>query len=79
VSAAFKCLSDRLGVAISAHRLRHTMATDLARGLNPDLKSLQYLLGHSNLSTPLEYASPEMAQLRMQMSKLSIEPLPETE
>lgn len=79
VSAAFKRLSDRLGVAVSAHRLRHTMATDLARGLNPDLKSLQYLLGHSNLSTTLEYVSPEMAQLRVQMSKLSIEPLPETE
>jgi site-specific recombinase XerD len=66
-------------VTVSTHRLRHTMATNLATGLNPDLKSLQYLLGHTNLATTLEYVTPEMSQLRMQMSKLNIGGSPDTE
>lgn len=77
VSAAFKRLSDHTGVTVSPHRLRHTMATALATGKNPDLKSLQYLLGHSNLATTLEYVSPEMSQLRVQMPKLNLDSLEE--
>jgi integrase len=73
VSNAFYRLSKHLGIKITAHRLRHTMATELAQGENPDLKSLQYLLGHSNLSVTLEYVHPEMAQLRLQQSKLRLE------
>ena len=70
---AFGRLSDHLGIAVSPHKLRHTMATDLASGPNPDLKSLQYLLGHTNLATTLEYVNPEMSQLRVQLSKLSLD------
>ncbi|CAG1021188.1 Tyrosine recombinase XerC [Methylococcales bacterium] len=77
VTAAFARLSKYIGTAVSPHRLRHTMATDLASGLNPDLKSLQYLLGHTNLCTTLEYVTPEMSQLRVQMSKLSLDIQPE--
>jgi integrase len=79
LSYAFNRISDHLGVTVSAHRLRHTMATDLATGLNPDLKSLQYLLGHANLATTMEYITPEMEQLRTQMSKLKIGDFPEIE
>ena len=73
VTHAFGRLSDHLGIVVSPHRLRHTMATDLASGPNPDLKSLQYLLGHTNLATTLEYVNPEMSQLRIQLSKLSLD------
>jgi integrase len=72
VSYAFTRLSRRLGNKISPHRLRHTMATDLAQGTNPDLKSLQYLLGHTELALTMEYVHPEMGQLRLQQSKLSL-------
>lgn len=77
LTAALRRLSDSIGAVVSPHRLRHTMATDLARGANPDLKSLQYLLGHSNLNTTLEYVNPEMSQLRTQILKLSIDELPD--
>ena len=72
VSYAFTRLSRRAGNKISPHRLRHTMATDLARGTNPDLKSLQYLLGHTQFALTMEYVHPEMGQLRLQQSKLSL-------
>jgi integrase len=72
ISYAFTRLSRRLGNKVSPHRLRHTMATDLAQGMNPDLKSLQYLLGHTELALTMEYVHPEMGQLRLQQSKLSL-------
>lgn len=79
VTNAFLRLSKHLDITVSPHRLRHTMATDLATGQNPDLKSLQYLLGHSNLSVTLEYVAPEMSQLRGQLAKLDMEGTSETD
>jgi integrase len=53
--------SDR----VTPHCFRHTFATKLASGENPDLKSIQYLLGHTNIQTTLEYVEPDMQQMRM--------------
>jgi integrase len=75
VTGAFQNLSKRLGCKVMPHRLRHTMATELAQGHNPDLRSLQYMLGHANLSTTLEYVNPELEQIRLQISKLSLDDL----
>ncbi len=50
------------GIAISAHMLRHTMATKLARlGL---YKELQNLLGHTNMQTTMRYVHPQTEQVR---------------
>lgn len=73
VSGFFRNLSNRLGEPITPHRLRHTMATELARGENPDLKSLQYILGHTNLKTTLEYVQPDQRQLQIFLAKLKLE------
>lgn len=70
VSYVFRRVSQQIGKKVTPHRLRHTMATQLAQGENPDLKSLQYILGHSNISVTLEYVQPEMSQLRLQQAKL---------
>jgi integrase len=72
VTGAFARLSERLGGRISPHRLRHTMATDLAQGTNPDLRSLQYILGHQSISTTMGYVQPEIEQVRLQLSRLRI-------
>ena len=50
------------------------MATELAHGDSPDFRSIQYLLGHTNLAVTLEYVNPNMKQLRLQLSKLDITP-----
>jgi integrase len=69
---AFKKLSQVLGERITPHRLRHTMATELAQGEYPDLKSLQYLLGHTDVRMTMEYINPEMRQIQSLLSRLNL-------
>jgi len=60
IEGFFKKLSKLSGERISAHRLRHTMATLVAQsGENPDLKSLQYILGHTDIRTTMSYVEPK--------------------
>ncbi|WP_434130603.1 tyrosine-type recombinase/integrase [Methylocaldum sp. GT1BB] len=73
VSGFFRHLSETLGARITSRRLRHTMATKLAQGQQPYLKSLQFLLGHTCLRTTLEYVEPEMGQLRSVLSRLRLD------
>lgn len=63
-------LSKDSGITISPHRIRHTTATRLASGKNPDLKSIQQYLGHSNLLQTLEYVHPDIDQMRLLHEKL---------
>lgn len=55
VSIFFRRLSDATGIRIATHRLRHTIATELANHPNVNMKSVQELLGHTDLRTTLEY------------------------
>ena len=43
------------GVAVTCHRLRHTMATQLLNA-DADIVSIQKLLGHSKIKTTLRYS-----------------------
>ncbi|HHJ19899.1 MAG TPA: site-specific integrase [Gammaproteobacteria bacterium] len=70
VTGFFRRLSEYLGYTISPHRLRHSMATELARGRNPDLKGLQHLLGHTDLRTTLQYVHPDHRQLQVLLGQL---------
>lgn len=72
IGGFFRRLSNILNGRISSHRLRHTMATELAKGPNRDLKALQQVLGHTNLSTTLEYVHPEPEQLRRFLDQLQL-------
>lgn len=67
-------LSRDVGFKISPHRIRHTTATRLASGPNPDLKSVQQYLGHSSLLQTLEYVHPDVNQMRLLHDKLDTTP-----
>ena len=60
----FKRLASTAGVAVSAHRMRHTLATELTRGENRDLKAVQDLLGHTDIRTTLRYVHTDIRQMR---------------
>jgi len=56
--------SDKSGVHVSCHQLRHTMATDLLNA-GANIMTIQYLLGHSRIKTTLRYARLSNRRARM--------------
>ncbi len=69
ISNFFSRVRHATGIGVSAHMLRHTMATDLARlGL---YRELQSLLGHTDIQTTMRYVHPKIDQLRLMAENLS--------
>lgn len=68
LSGFFRRLSDAVGEPITTHRLRHTMATELA--VHGDIRTLQEILGHTNLSTTMGYVHPDVGRMRSLISRL---------
>lgn len=60
----FRRLGLRLGEPITPHRLRHTTATQLMRTPNRDVRTVQALLGHTDIRTTLGYVEPDLDQMR---------------
>ena len=69
VSNFFKRLSLKTGIRVSAHRMRHTMATELAS--KGKYKELQLILGHANVKTTMKYIHPEMKTIRNLLDTLN--------
>ena len=69
ISNFFKRISEQTGVRISAHKMRHTMATELAA--QGKYKELQQLLGHVNVSTTMKYIHPEISRMRSLVETLN--------
>lgn len=58
-----------LGKSISPHMLRHTFATNLMRVT--DIRTVQTLLGHSNLSSTQVYTHPNTVDLKSAIDKIA--------
>jgi integrase len=68
IGGFFHRLSETLCEPITPHRLRHTMATQLA--IHGDIRTLQEILGHSNLSTTMGYVHPDIGRMRTLIGQL---------
>ncbi len=73
-----KQLANMTGIPVGAHRLRHTHASQsvnnliLSSGVVPaTIKAIQHQLGHTNLSTTLQYVEPNIAQQRNVVASLT--------
>ena len=65
----FQRLSAALEAPISAHRIRHTIATDLANKTH-NLGLVQELLGHTDIRTTMSYIHPDLGQMRRMIETL---------
>lgn len=61
--------ADLEGKKYSTHKLRHTAATLMYRYGNVDIRTLQRLLGHSNISTTQIYTHVDDSQLKDAINK----------
>jgi integrase len=67
ISAFFKRLKKHTGTNISAHRVRHTTASELMNKTN-NPKLVQTLLGHRSMLTTMLYVHPNMAEMQQLVS-----------
>jgi site-specific recombinase XerD len=58
-----------LGIRITAHRLRHSFATEMLRH-GADIRAIQDLMGHTSLETTQRYLALHNEQLRGAIEKL---------
>ncbi|HGG5995623.1 TPA: tyrosine-type recombinase/integrase [Salmonella enterica subsp. diarizonae serovar 61:r:z53] len=71
IRAFFRRLSRECGYAISPHRFRHTIATELMKLPGSNLKLVKDLLGHSSIHTTLEYVNGDIEGIKEALIKYS--------
>ena len=70
LTGTFERLSKATKIRITPHRLRHTMATELAA--SKDIRTLQQLLGHTNIHITMQYVHPDMDRMRGLLKAISL-------
>ncbi|QGR34787.1 tyrosine-type recombinase/integrase [Salmonella enterica] len=64
VRAFFRRLSRECGFNVSPHRFRHTIATEMMKLPDSNLQTVKTLLGHSSITTTLEYVDGNVDTVR---------------
>lgn len=65
----FRRLSNECQCIITPHRFRHTIATDMMKSPDRNLKVVQTLLGHSSVAVTLEYVEGNMDSIRIALEE----------
>ncbi|WP_175576911.1 tyrosine-type recombinase/integrase [Yersinia enterocolitica] len=68
--AFFRRLSVKCHCTISPHRFRHTIATEMMKSPDRNLKSVQALLGHSSVAVTLEYVEGDINSIRQALEEV---------
>jgi site-specific recombinase XerD len=71
ISKLVSSVMSRAGIEESAHALRHTVATRLAREHGRDLALVADILGHVDLKTTRHYARSDLADRRAALEDLA--------
>ncbi|MFQ6251610.1 tyrosine-type recombinase/integrase [Yersinia enterocolitica] len=66
----FRRLSVECRCTISPHRFRHTIATEMMKSPDRNLKAVQSLLGHSSVAVTLEYVEGNIDSLRLALEEV---------
>lgn len=74
ITGFFKRMSKSMGVAVGAHRFRHTFATELCNPLDdtaPDIFAVQVMLGHTSVQTTRGYVHTSVKRMESALVRLS--------
>lgn len=68
----FKRIKRNSGICVSAHRFRHSLATELCNPIDgqADILSAQVMLGHTSLQTTRVYVQTSVAQIGHSLNKI---------
>lgn len=74
ISGFFKRFNKKTGIHLSAHRFRHTFASNLCNPAEgePDVLAVQQLLGHTTLQTTKEYVHIRSERMEKVIKGLSL-------
>ncbi|WLI07522.1 tyrosine-type recombinase/integrase [Pseudomonas sp. FP597] len=72
VEAMYRKLTDKVGVRMTPHRFRHTLATDLMKQPERNIHLTKSLLNHSNIATTLSYIEVDYDHMRAVLHERSL-------
>lgn len=64
VEAMYRKLTEQVGVRMTPHRFRHTLATDLMKAPERNIHLTKCLLNHSNIQTTMSYIEADYDHMR---------------
>ncbi|HCW0219425.1 TPA: site-specific integrase [Pseudomonas aeruginosa] len=64
VEAMYRKLTEKVGVRMTPHRFRHTLASDLMKQPKRNIHVAKSLLNHSNIQTTMSYIEVDLDQMQ---------------
>lgn len=72
IEGMYRKLTQEIGVRMTPHRFRHTLATDLMRQPERNIHLTKSLLNHSNIATTLNYIEVDYDHMRTVLHERSL-------